>query len=65
VIEHNGEKKTLADWARHYGVNYKNLSRNLKKGYSLDEAVIREKTGDRTHKGSRNWTKKNKIEALP
>jgi hypothetical protein len=65
VIEHNGEKKTLAEWARYYGVNYKNLSRNLKKGYTLDEAVNRDKTGDRTHKGSRNWTKKNKIETLP
>ena len=50
IIEHNGEKKTLAEWARYYEVNYKNLSRNLKKGYSLEDAVKREKTGDRSHR---------------
>ncbi|MFQ8841832.1 MAG: hypothetical protein ACLR8P_13860 [Clostridium fessum] len=50
IIEHNGEKKTLAEWARYYDVNYKNLSRNLKKGYSLEEAVKREKAGDRSHR---------------
>ena len=50
LIKHNGEEKTLAEWARYYNVNYKNLSRNLKKGYSLEEAVEREKTGDRSHR---------------
>lgn len=50
IIEHNGESKTLAEWARYYDVNYKNLSRNLKKGYSLEEAVKRDKTGDRSHR---------------
>lgn len=39
VIEHNGETKTLAEWARYYGVNYKNLSRNLKKGFSFEKAI--------------------------
>lgn len=50
LIEYSGEKKTLAEWSRYFDVNYKNLSRNLKKGYSLEEAVKREKTGDRTHR---------------
>lgn len=40
----------MAEWARYYDVNYKNLSRNLKKGYSLEEAVKREKTGDRSRR---------------
>ena len=50
LIEYNGEVKTLAEWARYFDVNYKNLSRNLIKGYSLIDAVEREKSGDRTHK---------------
>lgn len=53
LIEYNGEIKTLADWSRYFCVNYKNLSRNLKKGYSLEEAVQREKTGDRTHRNGK------------
>ena len=48
-IEHNGEVRTLAEWARFYDVNYKNLSRNIIKGYSLLDAVQREKNGDRSH----------------
>lgn len=52
LIVHNGEEKTLAEWARYYNVNYKNLSRNLKKGYSLEDAVQREKTGNRSHRKS-------------
>ena len=50
VLEHNGETKTLAEWARYFGVNYKNLSRNIIKGYSLIEAVNREKNNDKTHR---------------
>lgn len=50
VILYNGEKKTLSEWATHFGVNYKNLSRNLSKGYTLEEAVQRERSGDRTHR---------------
>lgn len=50
IITYNGESKTLSEWAAHFGVNYKNLSRNLNKGYTLDEAVQRERSGDRTHK---------------
>lgn len=64
IIECNGETRTLAEWARHFGVNYKNLSRNLRKGYSLEEAVYREKRGDRTHMGSKNW-RKNQEAAQP
>lgn len=51
-IKHNGEMRTLSDWARYYEVNYKNLSRNMNKGYSLQEAIKREKTGDRSHRYS-------------
>lgn len=54
-IEYNGETRTLAEWSRYFDVNYKNLSRNLIKGYSLDEAVKRIKSGERTHIGSKNW----------
>lgn len=57
IIEYNGERKTLAEWARHFDVKYKNLSRNINKGYSLEEAVKRDKTGERTHRGSKNWIK--------
>lgn len=57
-IEHDGQVKTLAEWSRYYNVNYKNLSRNINKGYSLEEAVIRERTGDRTHKKTREKQQK-------
>lgn len=49
-VEHGGEKRTVSEWASFFGVNYKNLCRNLSKGYSLEEAVQREKSGDRTHR---------------
>lgn len=39
IISHNGEEKTLAEWARYYGVDYKQLHKNISKGYPLDEAV--------------------------
>lgn len=55
LIEHEGQTKTLAEWSRVYEVNYKNLSRLLLKGYSLDDAVKRLKSGDRTHKNSKHW----------
>ena len=57
VIEHEGMTKTLADWARYYGVNYKNLSRLLIRGYTMDEAIERLKTGERTHRGSKAWVR--------
>lgn len=49
-IEHNGERKTIAEWARYYNVNYKNLWGNLSRGDSLEEAVRRIKMGDRSHR---------------
>lgn len=49
-IEYEGQVKTLSEWARYFGVNYKSLSRNVLKGYSLIDAVQREKSGDRTHR---------------
>ncbi len=39
IIFHNGEEKTLAEWARYYGVNYHYLYKKLSKGYSFDEAI--------------------------
>lgn len=57
LIEHNGETKTLAEWARVYNVSYKNLSRCLLVGYSLDDAVKRLRNGERTHRGSKAWLK--------
>ncbi|MCH5261605.1 MAG: hypothetical protein J1F42_01705 [Lachnospiraceae bacterium] len=54
IISHLGVERTLAEWARFYGVNYKNLSRNLSKGYSLEEAVEREKSGCRSHRKAGN-----------
>lgn len=49
-IEYGGEKKTIAEWARFYNVNYKSLWGNLSKGDSLDEAVRRIRTGDRSRR---------------
>jgi hypothetical protein len=60
-ITHNGETKTVAEWARFYSVNYKNLCRNLGKGYTLEQAVKRMKSGDKSHRGSKAW-KSNYIE---
>lgn len=53
IIVYNGESKTLSEWATYFGVNYKNLSRNLNKGYTLDEAILRERTSDKSHRKSR------------
>lgn len=50
LISYNGEEKTLSEWAAYFGVNYKNLSRNLNKGDTLEEAVRRIQSGDRTHR---------------
>lgn len=50
IIVYKGESKTLSEWAAYFGVNYKNLSRNLNKGYTLDEAIQREHTGDKSHR---------------
>ena len=59
IIEHNGEKKTLAEWARFYGVDYKNLSRNIRRGHSFEYALNRGLTGAKTRKGCKNRRKKS------
>lgn len=41
IVEYHGEQHTLAQWAGIYGINYKNLSRNLKKGMSFEAAIFR------------------------
>jgi len=38
-IEHNGERRTIAEWARYFDVNYKYLDEKINKGLTLDEAV--------------------------
>lgn len=40
-ITHNGETKTLAQWARHYGVNKETLRNRLRRGVSFGQAVCR------------------------
>lgn len=39
IISYNGEEKTLAEWARYYGVDYKLLHGRLSRGYSLENAI--------------------------
>lgn len=63
LIDHNGMTKTLAEWSRYYDVSYKNLSRLLIKGYSMDNAIKRLKDNDKTHMNSKSW--KQKYEAQP
>lgn len=43
VVEYNGEKKTLAEWARYYGVNYKLLHKHVSAGYSFTDAINKQK----------------------
>ena len=38
-LEHNGERKTLRDWARVVGINYKTLSARLTHGWPADKAL--------------------------
>ena len=38
-IEFNGERRTLAEWARHIGVNESALHLRLKKGWSVERAL--------------------------
>jgi len=38
-IEHNGEIKTLAQWARYYEVDYRGLWQRLKRGWSFEQAI--------------------------
>ena len=40
VVEHNGERRTLADWARIYGVSYKKFCRGFRdRGLSFEKAI--------------------------
>ncbi len=40
VVEHNGERRTLADWARIYGVSYKKFCRVFRdRGLSFEKAI--------------------------
>lgn len=38
LITYNGETRTLAEWARHLGVDYKNLHHRLNTGWTVERA---------------------------
>ena len=38
VVEYNGEKKQLCEWAKELGLNYTTIRERLKRGWSVDEA---------------------------
>jgi len=39
-IEYNGETKTLAQWARHFMVDYRSLWQRLKRGWDFEQAIL-------------------------
>lgn len=45
-IEHNGQRKTLVEWATEYGINKSTLRARLKSGLDIGEALKRGKTKD-------------------
>jgi hypothetical protein len=52
-ITHDGQIRTIAEWARHLKINRKNLAVYLRNGYSLDDVIngrVR-KQGQRTPEG--------------
>lgn len=55
IIEYNGEKRTLSEWARYYNVNYRNLHGCMSRGFSFEEAILRQKTGNRARRGRKNY----------
>ena len=50
VIEHNGEKKTLAQWCDFYKINYKLAHSRLRNGFSFDEIFYNGKISNRGRK---------------
>ena len=40
VIEYNGDKKSLADWARFYNINYYTFCGRISRGWSFREAIF-------------------------
>lgn len=38
-IEYKGESKTIAEWAKEYGINYQTLYSRLKNGWGIDKAL--------------------------
>lgn len=51
IILHNGEEKTLAEWARYYGLNYKSLHKKISLGYSFEEIVSEVQSENKTEQG--------------
>lgn len=45
ILEINGECKTVADWARHAGLNYQTLQSRLRRGEPVCSNLLREKRG--------------------
>lgn len=41
----NGEKKTLKEWAAQYGIVYETLRERLSRGWSIEEALTKERRG--------------------
>lgn len=39
VIEHNGEKKTVSEWAQYIGISYSALQSRIERGWPLDLAL--------------------------
>ena len=39
LIEHNGQTKSVSDWARHYGLSVNTLNGRLYRGQSFSEAI--------------------------
>lgn len=50
IIEHNGEKKTLAQWCDFYKVDYKLAHSRLHRGFSFDEIFYSGKISNRGRK---------------
>ena len=38
-LEHNGQNKTIAEWSRDVGINASRISRRIKAGWSIDDAL--------------------------
>ena len=48
ILEYNGQKKTITEWAKYCGLSYRNLYYRLNNGYTIEEAI--EKPKRKLHK---------------
>lgn len=49
LIEYDGRKKQLSEWAEELGIKYTTVRERLKRGWSVDEAFIPEQTHKQLH----------------